>query len=71
MSNKSQNKTILKHMKTTGSITNREGIVEYNIMAMPRRIKDLKELGYNIESKTKKNPVTGQRYVRYYLLGEV
>jgi hypothetical protein len=65
---KPQLKTILKHLDTVGSITNREAIVEYNIMSLPRRINDLEELGYTFNKVLKAHPVTGQRYKRYHLL---
>ena len=60
--------TIMKHLETVGSITNREAIVEYNIMSLPRRIKDLEEFGVKFNRVMKAHPVTGQRYVRYHIL---
>lgn len=66
---KPQLKTILKHLNTTGSITNREAIVEYNIMSLPRRINDLEQdYGIQFHREMKSHPVTGQRYKRYHLL---
>ena len=62
--------TIMQHLQTVGSITNREAIVEYNIMSLPRRILDLEEFGVKINRVRKAHPVTGQRYVRYHLLTE-
>lgn len=62
--------TIMKHLQTVGSITNREAIVEYNIMSLPRRILDLEEVGVKFTRIRKQHPVTGQRYVRYHLLSE-
>jgi hypothetical protein len=70
MANTSQNKTILKHMGVTGSITVREAIVDYNIMSLPRRILDLEELGYEFKREKKQHPVTGQRYTRYHIVKE-
>jgi len=67
---KSQINTVLKHLKITGSITVRDAMVEYNIMSLPRRILDLEELGYSFNRVNKTNPVTGQRYTRYYLVSE-
>jgi hypothetical protein len=65
---KPQLKTILKHLNTTGSITNREAIVEYNIMSLPRRINDLEQdYGVQFKREMKAHPVTGQRYVRYHV----
>jgi hypothetical protein len=66
---KPQLKTILKHLNKVGSITNREAIVEYNIMSLPRRINDLEQdWGIQFKREMKAHPVTGQRYVRYHLL---
>ena len=36
-------------------------------MALPRRISDLKEMGYPISSEIEINTLTGQRYARYSL----
>ena len=66
---KPQLKTILKHLDTVGSITNREAIVEYNIMSLPRRINDLEQdYGVQFKREMKAHPVTGQRYVRYHVM---
>ena len=66
---KPQLKTILKHLNTTGSITNREAIVDYNIMSLSRRIRDLEEdWGVQFKREMKAHPVTGQRYMRYHVL---
>lgn len=66
---KPQLKTILKHLNTTGSITNREAIVDYNIMSLSRRISDLEQdWGVQFKRELKAHPVTGQRYVRYHVL---
>ena len=59
--------TIIKHLETVGSISTLEAIIQYNIMALPRRIKDLKEKGYSLNGIRKSHPVTGQRYTRYVL----
>jgi hypothetical protein len=47
-----------------------EAINQYHIMALPRRIKDLKELGVVFITQRKSHPVTGQRYTRYVLVNE-
>jgi len=68
---KPQLKTILKHLNAVGSITNREAIVEYNIMSLPRRINDLEQdYGVQFKRERKKNPATLQPYVRYHVLTE-
>ena len=62
--------TIMKHLRTVGSISNLEAITQYNIMSLPRRICDLKELGVVFITVRKTHPVTGQRYARYVLVNE-
>jgi hypothetical protein len=59
---------ILTHMRKTGSITQREAIIEYSIQSLTKRISELREMGYNIVSNVKYHPVTGQKYVRYTLV---
>ena len=61
---------ILKHLKALASITQREAILEYSTGQLSREISRLREAGYNINTLTKYNPVTGQRYARYRYLGE-
>ena len=66
---KPQLKTLIKHLNTTGSITNREAIVDYNIMSLSRRILDLEEdWGLQFHRELKAHPVTGQRYMRYHVV---
>jgi hypothetical protein len=57
---------ILTHLITKGSITNVEAQALYRCRALPRRIADLKQSGWNIHSVLKKD-ATGQRYARYVL----
>lgn len=65
-----QVKTILTHLQKHGSISQAEAGLVYKIRALPRRISDLKDLGYNIKSELKKD-ATGQRYARYTLVSKV
>jgi hypothetical protein len=58
---------ILTHLQQKGSITNVEAQALYRCRALPRRIRDLKEAGWNITSVLKKD-ATGQRYARYVLV---
>jgi hypothetical protein len=60
-----QTEKLLKHFRNSGSITQREAIMDYSIQSLTRRITELRDRGYNIESHPKVHPVTGQRYVRY------
>lgn len=63
-----QCRILLRHLKRS-NITQRQALMDHSIMALPRRVADLKEAGYNIEKVMKANPHTGQRYASYYLAG--
>jgi len=58
---------VLNHIKTAGSITVREALVEYSVNSLTKRISNLRAAGHSIVSNVKSHPVTGQRYVRYTL----
>lgn len=62
-----QNQRILKHLQRAGSITVREALVEYSVASLTKRIQELREMGNDIISTTKRHPITKQRYVRYTL----
>jgi len=62
-----QNKLILAHMLRTGSITQREAMIDYSIQSLTKRISELRASGYKIKSEKRQHPTTGQRYVRYIL----
>lgn len=62
-----QLQTILTHFKKAKSISQREALVDYSIQSLTKRIQELRDMGYNIETQHKKHPVTGQRYARYVL----
>lgn len=70
MSTSKQHKLIIKHLRTTKGITVREAMIEYSISSLTKRIHELRGLGFDILSTTKRHPVTKQRYVRYTLLEE-
>lgn len=61
---KSQNQKILDHLRKKGSISFLEAWTLYAVRSLPRRIKDLREQGYDIISDRRKD-LNGQRYVRY------
>ena len=62
-----QNTLIINHMLRTGSITQREALLDYSIQSLTKRISELRNRGYKIKSEKREHPTTGQRYVRYVL----
>ena len=56
---------IIKHILITGSITQREAILEYGTQSFHRRIADVREAGFPLINKQKTNPVTQAPYTRY------
>lgn len=64
---KRQTETILSHLKKTGSITQREALIDYSVQCLTKRIQELRDSGFQIETVQKKHPTTGQRYARYVL----
>lgn len=65
-----QNTLILNHMLRTGSITQREAMIDYSIQCLTKRISELRSRGYKIKSEKKQHPTTNQRYVRYVLVSK-
>lgn len=63
----SQNETILTHLRKARSISQREALIDHGIQSLTKRISELREMGYNIVTKHKKHPITGQRYARYVM----
>lgn len=59
---------ILNHLKATKGLTQREALLEYSIQSFPKRISELRKLGYTIYGIKSRHPVTGQRYTRYVWL---
>jgi hypothetical protein len=62
--------TLMKHLRTVGSISTMEAINQYRVMSLSRRICDLEGYGVKFNRVRKTHPVTGQRYVRYHLINE-
>lgn len=62
-----QEQVLLKHLRTAGSITQREALFDHSIQCLTRRITELRDRGFNIIGLQKHHPVTGQRYMRYVL----
>lgn len=63
-----QRKLVISWLKTYGTITTRQAVTELNIMSLPRRIMELREQGYEIETTYQKSPA-GARYGVYTLKG--
>lgn len=63
-----QNEILFQHLKRTGSISQREALVDYSIQSLTKRISELRNMGMAIATQHKKHPVTGQRYARYILI---
>lgn len=61
-------RAILQHLQKVGDITQVEAQAIYKCRSLSRRITDLREAGFLIDSRLKRD-MTGQRYVRYHYLG--
>lgn len=59
-----QTARIANHLIELGSISGVEASAMYKTRSLPRRIKDIRDLGVAIRSEVKFD-LTGQRYVRY------
>lgn len=62
----SQNMRILAHLKTGGKITALSALEKFNCMRLSARIKDLKEMGYPINSEFIRVP-SGKRVKAYFM----
>jgi hypothetical protein len=65
MAKTTQYTKILKHLKATKGLTQREALLDYSIQSFPKRISELRKRGYRIDGVKNAHPVTGQRYTRY------
>lgn len=63
---KSQRDTVLSFLKTYGSITTYQAVLELNIMSLPKRIEELRKEGHDIRTEYRTS-VMGKRYGRYIL----
>jgi len=59
-----QAQTVLTHLTQHGPLTGVEAETVYRIRHLPRRIADLKDMGFDIKTTMHKD-ATGQRYARY------
>lgn len=62
-----QTTRVLEFMRTHDGITTWEAFESLNILALARRIKDLREQGYNIEMTYQKRP-NGEKFGLYRLV---
>ena len=60
---------LMKHFETHDSISSLEGFYVYKMMALPRRICDLEERGYEFSKEWKTDP-TGKKYKRYTIISK-
>jgi hypothetical protein len=61
---KSQCAALLEVFRGGGSITSLEAVTVIGSVCLPRRIKDLREVGHDIQSVVEKG--NGKRWVRYF-----
>lgn len=66
---KSQVEWLLDHFKRYSSISPQEAEGQFRISSLPRRIMDLKAMGYRFSHETRYD-TTGKKYVRYHFLGK-
>ena len=57
---------VLEHLEKSGSISNVEANAVLKCRSVSRRITELKDTGFDIQSEMRKDS-TGQRYMRYTL----
>ena len=58
---------LFNHMMEGYSLTQRSALMDFNVMALPRRISDIEEAGYEVTRRMEINNHTGQRYARYLM----
>jgi len=59
---------IYQHLVSTGSISQREAMVEYATGSLTKEITRLRNAGIEINTVRKVHPITGKRYARYFLV---
>ena len=64
---KPQWQLLIEHFDNEESISNMEAQAVYKMRALPKRISELKERGYVFRHEWKRD-LTGQRYMRYFIL---
>lgn len=58
---------IYQHLVRTGSISQREAMVEYGTGSLTKEIHRLRSAGVEINTVRKTHPITGKTYARYVL----
>lgn len=61
-----QTAVVLDWLQRNGELTNRQAVTELNILALPRRVMELRDAGYNIDM-TYRVSKNGSRYGVYTL----
>lgn len=59
--------TVLQHLRRTGTITQREAIMDHSVQSLTKQIANLRDMGFNIITNNKRHPITNQRYASYEL----
>tara|TARA_R110000796_G_scaffold74359_1_gene166983 strand:- start:201 stop:452 length:252 start_codon:yes stop_codon:yes gene_type:complete len=62
-----QTEQVINHLKITGSITNREALLDYQIASLSKVISTLRAEGYVILGTWRKHPITRNNYKRYWV----
>ena len=62
-----QNQIVLRHLKSGKTLTAYEAMEKYRILRLAGRIKELREMGYNIVNIPVNDRKTGAHYVKYKL----
>ncbi len=66
MEKKTQRDKVLSWLRKNGSLTVRDAVMELNIMSAPKRVEELRKMGYPITLEWKQTE-TGNRYGVYRL----
>lgn len=64
-----QARKVLTHLSNTGTITQREAMLDYSVQSLTRRITELRDAGYTVDGQWRHHPLTNQRYMRYSFKG--
>ena len=62
-----QAQTVLKHLKSGRTLSAMEAVQKYGILRLAGRVKELRDVGYNIISVPVNDKKTGRHYVKYKL----